>query len=229
MSIVIEMVSDLACPWCWLGLRRIRAALEQTSDIETALYFRPFELDPTIPAEGVDYRTYMAARTEGLDPETATAQKERFATMREALETYGEAESVPFRFEDMPVRPNTFNAHRLVYWAQGQGKGAKAKEALFAAYFSDHRHIGETDVLAGIAGEIGLDGAIVRDLLARDADREAVRTEQRFFREMGVNGVPTFIGDRRLAVQGAESADKLVRFIRTLAERQPTERGLAST
>lgn len=221
MTVTLEMVSDLVCPWCWLGLRRIRRAMELVPDVEVNLLFRPYELDPTIPMEGVDYKAYSAHAF------SSDAAKERARMMRNALVKYGEEEDVPFDFENITTRPNSLNAHRVVRWAQGQGKAADAKEALFSAFFSDGRDIGNTDVLIDIAASVGLDASIVGDLLASDADIAAVRKEEDAFREMGVAGVPTYIANRRLAIQGAESVEKLSGFLTTAAAHMPKERGLA--
>jgi predicted DsbA family dithiol-disulfide isomerase len=150
--------------------------------------------------------------------------KERMAMMRQALVDYGNAENIPYRFDAITHRPNSFNAHRLVRWAQGQGKGAAAKEALFNAYFNETRDIGAHDVLVDVARQIGLDTDIVAGLLKTDADIEAVRQEAEVFRQMGISGVPTYIANRRVAVQGAESAEKLARFIRHAANLLPQER-----
>ena len=120
MSVVIEMVSDLVCPWCWLGKRRIESAIALVPDIDVQLLFRPYELDPTIPAGGVDYKDYM--RKAFGSPEA----KERSGMMRQALIDYGEAEDIPYRFDNISWRPNSLDAHRLVHWAQGQDKGAAA-------------------------------------------------------------------------------------------------------
>ena len=218
MTLVIEMVSDLVCPWCWLGKRRMDDAIKLVPDLEVELIFRPFELDPTIPAEGVDYKAHMKEKF-GSD-----AGKDRANAMRQALIDYGEAEGIPYRFDQITRRPNSFNAHRLVRWAQGQQKGAEAKEALFKAYFSDGRDIGETDVLVDIAREIDLDPGIVAELLPTDADVQNVRNEEALFQQMGISGVPTYIANRRVAVQGAETAEKLARFLRDAAARLPEER-----
>ncbi len=212
MSLVIEMVSDIVCPWCWLGKRRLDAAIAMVSDLDVKVVFRPYELDPTIPAAGVDYKDYMRQRF-GSD-----AGKERSNTMRQALIDYGEAEGIPYRFDAITRRPNSFNAHRVVRWAQGQDKGGAAKEALFRAFFSEGRDIGDPAVLVDVAGEIGLDPVIVADLLPTDADVANVRAEADMFRDMGISGVPTYIAARRVAVQGAESAEKLARFLRHAAE-----------
>ncbi len=214
MTLYVEMVSDLVCPWCWLGKRRLDAAMALVPEIDIELVFRPFELDPTIPREGLDYKAYMAQRF-GSD-----AGRERANTMRQALIEYGAAEGIPFRFDAITRRPNSFDAHRLVRWAQGQGKGAAAKEALFKAYFSDGEDIGAPATLTRLAASIGLDADLVGELLASDADVDAVRRESDQFRQMGVSGVPTFIANRAVAAQGAEDAGKLARFLAHAAELQ---------
>ncbi|MAN73210.1 MAG: disulfide bond formation protein DsbA [Henriciella sp.] len=216
--LTIEMVSDLVCPWCWLGLRRIQKAIDLAEGIEVDLLFRPFELDPTIPQGGVNYRDYMAQK---FGPE---AEENRWATMREALIEFGKEEDIPFNFGDLRHRPNSFDAHRLVRWAQGQGKGAEAKEALFSAYFEHARDIGDYSVLADIGEDIGLDRSIVEKLLDSGADAEAVREEENTFREMGIGGVPTYIAMRRIAVQGAESSEKLAKFLVASAKQMPQQR-----
>ncbi|WP_300378613.1 DsbA family oxidoreductase [Henriciella sp.] len=217
-KLTIEMVSDIVCPWCWLGLRRIQGAIALVPDVEVELLFRPFELDASIPEGGVNYRDYMAKK---FGPET---EDNRWQAMREALEQYGREEDIPYRFSEIKHRPNSFDAHRLVRWAQGQEKGAEAKEALFRAYFHDIRDIGDHEVLADIGAEIGLERDIVEKLLASDADVEATREEANKFREMGVNGVPTYIAMRRIAVQGAESSEKLAKFIQASAQQMPQQR-----
>ncbi|MEL6324783.1 MAG: DsbA family oxidoreductase [Pseudomonadota bacterium] len=226
-KIALEMVSDLVCPWCWLGLRRLKAAIDTLPDIKTEIYFRPYQLDPTVPEEGMEYRAYMKAKF-GPDAHEGSehdASKNRWRQMRTALEEYGAAEGIPFDFDNIPKRPNTVNAHRLVHWAQGQGLGLAAKEALFKAYFTDHRDIGDKAVLADIAAEIGLDRDIVEKLLASEADKDKIAEESQLFMQMGVRGVPTFIGNRAIAVQGAETAEKLAKLIRATAAQLPEERG----
>lgn len=218
MSLAIEMVSDLVCPWCWLGLRRLQGAIDLVPELEVEILFRPFELDPTIPAEGVDYKEYMRQRF-GTDQ-----GKERSNTMRDALIAYGKEDGIPFAFDKITRRPNSFDAHRLVRWAQGQGHGVAAKEKLFEAYFANGEDIGERSILIRIAGEIGLDTDIVADLLNRGADIETTREEQSLFRQMGISGVPTYIAHRQIAVQGAETSEKLARFLKTAAAQIPQER-----
>ncbi len=223
MAMLVEMVSDLVCPWCWLGLRRTVAAVNALDDpSRIALRFRPFQLDSSIPAEGVAYKDYMTSKF-GEDGENAEARG-RWSAMREALEGYGADEDIPFRFSGIPMRPNTFNSHRLVRWAQGQGLGAKAKEVLFDAYFNRHSVIGDTAVLTKLAVEIGLHADVIETLLSRDDDKTEIMQEETFFRQMGISGVPTLIIDRKYAVQGAQESDKIVRALNTaLSEGPQTE------
>ena len=217
MTLYIEMVSDLVCPWCWVGLRRLKGAMELVPDLEVEVLFRPFELDPTVPAGGVDYKEYMKARF-GSDQ-----GKDRANQMRDLLIQYGEEEGIPFHFDRITRRPNSFNAHRVVRWAQGQGLGMAAKEALFEAVFSKGQDIGDHETLVTIAAKVGLDANLVSDLLSGDADVATTRQEQDLFRQMGISGVPTYIAHRQIAVQGAESSEKLARFLRTAAEHVPTQ------
>lgn len=211
MTLIIEMVSDLVCPWCWIGKRRIETAIAQVPELDVQLLFRPFELDANVPKDGLDYKDYMLRKFGSGDGKT------RVNAMRDMLIEYGEAENVPYRFENVTRRPNSFDAHRLVRWAQGQDKGADAKEALFKAYFNQGRDIGHHDVLTEIAAEINIDSSIVKDLLASDADNEAVREEITLFQQMGVSGVPTFIAGRSHAVSGAQEVETLVQLMRTAA------------
>lgn len=220
MTLHIEMVSDLVCPWCWVGLRRLQGAMALEPELDVEILFRPFELDPTVPAGGVDYKDYMKQRF-GSDQ-----SKDRANQMRDLLIQYGEEEGIPFEFDRITRRPNSFNAHRLVRWAQGQSRGLAAKEALFEAYFANGQDIGDHEVLVTIAAKIGLDPNLVSDLLAGEADVERTREEQNMFRQMGISGVPTYIAHRQIAVQGAESSEKLARFLKTAAAQMPTERSL---
>lgn len=223
MTLHIEMVSDLVCPWCWVGLRRLKGAMALVPDLEVEILFRPFELDATIPPGGTDYKAYMKARF-GSDQ-----SRDRANTMRDVLIQYGKDEGIPFDFDRITRRPNSFNAHRLVRWAQGQDLGLEAKEALFNAYFARGLDIGDHETLVTLAAQIGLDPNIVSDLLASDADVDTTRREQDLFRQMGISGVPTFIAHRQIAVQGAESAEKLARFLTTAAAQMPQERPMAGT
>jgi len=192
-SLDTDFISDFVCPWCWLGLKQFQAA-----KLSTKLTFRPYLLDPLVPREGRDYKDYMRAKFgENTD---------RFKPMREHLETEGPKHGITFRFAEMTRRPNTLDAHRLMRWAEGQDLALDCAEALFRAYFEDLRDIGDRTVLADIAASIGMDAALVTDLLASDSDETKVNEEIGFFRRLGVSGVPTFIYNGETAVQGAQDA-----------------------
>ena len=224
MTVLVEMVSDLVCPWCWLGLRRINAAIHEVKDeFDVELIFRPYQLDPAIPREGVGYKEYMTQKFGGVGKTEKNAQKDRFSQMRELLEQYGAEEGIPFKFSGIERRPNTIDAHRIVRWAQGQGKGMAAKEVLFNAYFNDHEDIGDHDVLVRLSEKIGLNGPLIKDLLSGEADIQATMQEENAFRQLGISGVPTYIANRKVAAQGAEEVRKLVRFLRTAEKEYPLE------
>jgi len=195
----VDIVSDIVCPWCWLGSRYFQMAA-QKSGRKVELTWRPYMLDPTVPKEGVPYKDYMKAKF-GDTPSN------RWTAMREALEKAAPEVDIEFKFGQIPIRPNTLNAHRLMRWAQGQGKGNVAADALFRTCFKDLKDIGDHKVLADIADEIGMDGQLVSELLAGDNDEKAVEEEIEFFRQLGVTGVPTFIYNGQYAIQGAQPID----------------------
>ena len=193
-SLEVDLVSDFVCPWCWLGWAQFRQA-----KLDTDLTFRPYMLDPLVPKEGRDYRDYMKAKFgEGGG---------RFKAMREHLEAAAPDVGISFNFDDIPKRPNTLDAHRLMRWAQGQDVGETCADALFKAYFEELRDIGDAGVLADVAEGVGLDGDLVRELLLTDRDADKVIEEVNFFRRLGVSGVPTFIYNGEMAVQGAQDPD----------------------
>ena len=197
--IQVDIVSDIVCPWCWLGSRYFQMAAKK-SGRKIELTWRPYMLDPTVPEGGVPYKDYMKKKF-GDTPSN------RWTEMRKALEQAAPEAGIEFKFGQIPMRPNTLNAHRLMKWAQGQGKGDMAADALFRACFADLKDIGDKDVLANIAGDIEMDAEIVSDLLDSDRDKQAVEEEIDFFRQLGVSGVPTFIYNGQFAIQGAQPVD----------------------
>lgn len=195
----IDIVSDVVCPWCWLGSKYLQQAIAKSGK-KVKVNWRPYMLDPSVPAGGVPYGEYMKAKF-GSGP------NDRFKAMREALEAAAPDAGINFRFGETPIRPNTLDAHRVLRWAEGQGVSDAAAEALFKAFFDELRDIGDPEVLADIAESAGLDRALVADLLAGDQDKDAVNEEIDFFRNLGVSGVPCFIYNGQYAVQGAQPAE----------------------
>lgn len=202
--IEIDMVSDLVCPWCWVGLRNLMWAMNANSDQKFSLTFRPFFLDADLPEDGVEYQAYMNKKFPNKDQRKAGLA---------ALEAAGEKVGIDFRFNTIKRRPHTGKAHRLILWAQGQDKGLQAKEALFKAFFTDGQDIGDDRVLAEIASNIGMDGEVVRNLLPKEQDKDRIEAEVKAFSEMGITGVPTFIVDRKAGISGALPPDDLSKFL----------------
>jgi len=197
--IQVDIISDIVCPWCWLGAKYFLKAAKQTKH-SVQLSWRPYMLDPTVPEDGVPYRDYMKNKF-------GECPNDRFKAMRDHLEKSAPGAGINFRFDDIPMRPNTLNAHRLIRWAEGQGLGTAASEALFESFFDDLKDVGDKQVLSAIAGEIGLDRDLVAELLEGDQDKNAVRQEIMFFRSLGVSGVPCFIYQGEFAVQGAQEPE----------------------
>ena len=197
--IQVDIVSDIVCPWCWLGAKYFQAASGQ-SPHTPILTWRPYMLDPTVPRGGVPYKTYMKNKF-GDGP------SDRFRAMREQLERAGPEVGITFNFDTISIRPNTLNAHRLMRWASGQDLADKMAENLFTAFFNDNLDVGNLGVLTEIAENSGLDGELVSELLATDRDEHSINQEIDFFRRLGVSGVPTFIYEGEFALQGAQPVE----------------------
>ena len=214
-TIQVDIVSDIVCPWCWLGVRYFQKAAKQSKH-DVNLTWRPYMLDPTIPEEGVPYNTYMKQKF-GDGP------SDRFKAMREALEAQGPELGIDFKFGDIPMRPNTLNTHRLLKWAQGQDLGDAVSDALFQAFFTDLKDVGDHTILKEIAEKIGMDAKLVSELLAKDDDKNTIREEILFFRNLGVNGVPCFIYNGQFAVQGAQPVEAHLKALDQAANLPPSE------
>ncbi len=206
----VDIVSDIVCPWCWLGSRYFQQAAAQ-SPYKTELTWRPYMLDPNVPEGGVPYGDYMKAKF-GDGP------SDRFKDMRSALEDAAPDAGITFRFNDIPMRPNTLSAHRLMKWAGGQNIGTQMAESLFKAFFDDLKDMGDPAVLAELAGETGMDKDLTAELLAGDQDKQSVQEEIAFFKRLGVTGVPCFIYGGQFAVQGAQPPEAHLQAIEKAAK-----------
>ncbi len=194
--ITVDIVSDAICPWCFIGKRRFEQALAQApQDVEVLVAWRPYQLNPDMPPEGMDRKTYLSTKFGG----DARAD-EIYQRVREAGQTVG----IDFDFKGIPRTPNTIDAHRLIGVAGRAGKQDAVVEALFRAYFLDGRDIGDRDVLAAVASAAGLDEKTIRDYLAGRDDVDRVENEDAMARRMGIQGVPCFILNRKYAISGAQ-------------------------
>ena len=199
----IDVFSDTICPWCWIGKRRLERTLEARPDLDAEMVWHAFQLNPTMPAEGMGRKAYLEAK---------------FGGVHNAREVYGRViaegarEALPFDFGAIPRTPNTLESHRLVRWSAGQPLGQTPMvEALFDAYFAKGRDVGDVEVLAKVAAEAGYDESGARELLAGDEGRADVTREDMRARNAGITGVPCFILDGKVAVPGAVEPDVFLR------------------
>lgn len=213
--LTVDVVSDVVCPWCFLGKRRLEKAVN-LSDQNIAIRWRPFQLDATIPPEGMDRQVYM---------ERKFGVGDRIKKAHEHLTALGAAEGIPFAFDRIKISPNTLDAHRIIRWAGDPELQEKIVEALFRAYFIEGRDIGDRDVLADIAAAAGMNRETIAARLASDDDRAEVQADIRSAQRIGVTGVPTFIVANRYGLVGAQPAEELARaFAEVAAEETEAER-----
>jgi predicted DsbA family dithiol-disulfide isomerase len=197
----IDIISDTVCPWCFIGKRRLEKAMSQRPDMEFEIQWRPFQLNPDMPRDGMDRRQYLEAKFGG---------PERAKQIYEHIEDAGRSEGIAFAYDKIVRTPNTLDSHRLIKWAGTAGVQDAAVEVLFRKYFLEGGDIGDKALLVDVAREIGMDADLVSDLLAGDDDLEETKTEDTTARQMGVTGVPCFIIGRKYAVSGAQDPAVLV-------------------
>lgn len=204
----IEIVSDVICPWCFIGKRRLEQALAQRPDMQFEIGWRPFQLNPDMPREGADRKSYLEAKFGG--PARA---KEIYAR----VSAEGAKEGIAFDFDGIKRTPNTLAAHSVLRWALGAGVQNELKERLFRLYFLEGRDIGDYQVLADAAAAEGMDGALVRKLLEEGSDTDLIQQEDMTARQMGITGVPFFIFERKYGVSGAQPSEVLLQVIDKVA------------
>ena len=209
-SITVDVVSDVVCPWCFIGQKRLDKAIA-TADVDVHVRWRPFQLDPTIPPGGMDRRQYMLGKF---------GSEERIQQIHARIEPLGEAEGIHFAFGAIKVAANTLDAHRVIRWAGAAGEDVQNRlvRRLFQLNFEEGANIGDHAVLAKAAGEAGMDASVVETLLPTDADVEAVRNEIATASRMGITGVPCFLLEGKYAVMGAQDAATLADAIRQVAQ-----------
>jgi predicted DsbA family dithiol-disulfide isomerase len=203
VGVHIDIYSDIVCPWCFVGKRRLERALTSVG-IDVHVMWRPFQLNPTMPLEGMDRAVYLKAKFGSL---------EAFGRMEEQLLAAGGDEQIPFAFEKIQRTPNTFAAHRLVWHAAQQGKQDEVVEALFRAYFLEGKNIGELKTLMKVGVETGLDGTETEKFLASDDGVAEVKGEEAVGRRLGISGVPYFVLNGRVSIYGAQPSEIIVSAI----------------
>ena len=206
-ALFVDVVSDVVCPWCYIGKRKLEAALARLREepgLAVTVRWHPFELNPDLPAQGMPRAAYLEAKFGG-----AARADEIYARVR----AVGAEVDIPFAFERIRLQPNTLDAHRLITWAQARGGADALVERLFRAYFTEGRYIGDVDELVALAAEVGLPAGESRTMLAADAYRGEVEAEFREARDAGISGVPFFIFNGRTAISGAHDPETLLEAI----------------
>ena len=202
--LLIEVVYDLVCPWCYLGVRRLFRTMRRRPDLLFDLVWRPFLLNPDMPRAG------MARADSGI---RKCGGEDRARRLYVSIAEIGAAEGVEFRFERIRRTPSSVDAHRLVRWAAPHGRSSEVAEALFAAHFADGHDIGDHAVLRAVALAAGLDAAAFARVLRSDEDIDAVHADNLRAHRLGINGVPCFVVDGRHAVAGAQEPEVLERLL----------------
>ena len=209
-GLTIEIYSDLVCPWCYIGKRRLEQALDQLNGaLQARITWRPFQLNPTMPKDGMDRATYLEAKFGSLDA---------FRQLEEHVVVAGAAEHIPFAFEKVVRTPNTFIAHRLVWYAEQQGRQDAVVESLFRGYFIEGADIGSVPVLGQLAGRAGLDAAAVGSFLQREEGATEVKAEEAAGHRLGIRGVPYFVINGSISISGAQPPDIFVSAIQQARE-----------
>ncbi len=196
--LTIDVVSDVVCPWCYLGKRRLERALAARPDIAAEIRWRPFFLDPTVPRSGKPRIDYITGKFGGVDKITPGHQR---------LAGLGKTEGVDFQFDRIEVQPNTLGAHRLIGWAGAEGKADALVENLFADFFVNGVNLADRASLAEAAARAGMDPAQVSADLASDKDEELVAKQAQAASASGIGGVPFFVFGGKIALAGAQEPD----------------------
>ena len=215
-SLRIDFVSDVVCPWCAIGLASLEEALRRVAgEIDVELHIQPFELNPQLGADGEDAVAHLKSKY-GIDDAQVAANQE-------AIRARGEALGFTFDMARRRRIHNTFDVHRLLHWAHGEGGGAQLalKRALLKAYFTEGRDVADHDTLVEIAVSVGLDAVRAREILASGEFAEDVRTIEKFFTDAGVSGVPAIIFERKHLISGGQPPEVFERALRQIATALP--------
>ena len=204
----IDIYSDVVCPWCYVGKRRLERALAQLSTVQTHVVWRPFQLNPTMPAEGTDRTSYLEAKFGSID---ALRRLEEHVMEAEA------GEGISFAFDKMLKTPNTFLAHRLIWYAGRQGRQDQVVDALFRGYFEQGDDIGSPSLLTVLADSVGLEAG--RFLASLEGVAE-VKAEEAAGHRLGIRAVPYFVFNNRYGISGAQPVETFVAAIEKIQSRQ---------
>jgi predicted DsbA family dithiol-disulfide isomerase len=195
--LVIDVVSDVVCPWCFIGKKRLEEALQLRPDIPVEVRWRPYFLNDWVPRDGISRDEYLT---------TKFGSPERYKSIAGRVAQAAKAEGLTYNVDKIARQPNTLDCHRLILWARNTGNAAKMKQRLMELYFTEGADLTDREVLVKAAADCGMDAALTRDLLASDRDVDRVSQEAEQAKSAGIDGVPCFIFGGVLAVSGAQEA-----------------------
>jgi predicted DsbA family dithiol-disulfide isomerase len=204
----IDVVSDVVCPWCYIGKRRLEGAIALVDDIAVTIRWRPFFLNPWIPREGIDRDAYLTAKFGSV---------ERYKGMASNIAAAAAEEGLAYNAARISRQPNTIDCHRLIYWAEAVGQSGTMKQRLMELYFKEGADLTNPDVLVRAASECGLDATDIGEALQSDRDVELIAQEAQAAADAGISGVPTFLLGGKYALSGAYPPAQLARGIRHVA------------
>jgi predicted DsbA family dithiol-disulfide isomerase len=206
----IDFVSDVVCPWCAIGLASLERALQRLQgEVEAEVHFQPFELNPQMPPEGESIAEHLKKKYGMGDAQLAQNQ--------ERIRQRGAELGFTFDMDARSRTYNTFDAHRLLHWAEAEGRQRELKHALLRAYFTEGRNVGDRETLVGIAESVGLDAGRARQVLDSNEFGEEVRIAEQFFLQAGISGVPAIIIERKHLVSGGQPPEVFERALREIA------------
>ena len=217
--LVIDVVSDVVCPWCFIGKKRLEQALELRPDIPVEVRWRPYFLNDWVPREGISREQYLT---------TKFGSPERYKSIAGRVAQAAKAEGLDYQMDKIARQPNTLDCHRLILWAGNTGNAGKMKQRLMELYFSEGADLTDREVLVKVAAECGLDPDLTRELLASDRDVDRVTQEAEQAKRAGIDGVPCFIFGGVLAVSGAQDPAYLADAMARAAD-EVEKRGSAAT
>ena len=209
LPVRIDVVSDVVCPWCFIGKRRLEKAVALNPAIPVEVHWRPYFLNDWIPREGISREQYLT---------TKFGSPERYKGIAQRVAAAASAEGLTYAMDKISRQPNTLDAHRLIRWAERIGKAAEMKQRLMDLYFTEGADLTNHAVLAQAAADVGLDADTVREALASEHDVAEIEREALSAKEAGIEGVPCFIFDGRFAVSGAQAAEYLAEAIARVAK-----------
>jgi predicted DsbA family dithiol-disulfide isomerase len=209
-QIKIDFVSDVSCPWCAIGLQSLQTALTRLdAEVDASLTFQPFELNPQMVPEGENITEHLAKKY-GSTPEQA-------ALAQENIRARGEALGFTFNMDARRRIYNTFNAHRLLRWAEGEGRQKELKKALLTAYFTDGENPSDTSLLVRVAASVGLDAARAQEILQSDEFADAVRAQESHYQQAGIRSVPAIVINDQHLISGGQPPEVFEQALRQIA------------